>query len=121
MRPDSAPDPSPCPHFSPCRAGWIERFSIQEASFFFMGLLRDLQSGIEQRGLTGGAWESGDASIAITVDVCSNGFRQAVVDVLNKPAKTGTLLPICCRKEPGKVRKSPENAARKPLNPMKSM
>ena len=32
-----------------------------------MGLLRDLQSKIEQRGLTGGGWESGHANIAITV------------------------------------------------------
>jgi hypothetical protein len=29
------------------------------------------------------------------------------------------LLPVCCRKEAGKRRKSPENSARKPLNPMK--
>src|SRR5438094_8184702 len=29
-------------------------------------------------------------------------------------------LPVCCRNECGKVRKSPENAGRKQLNPMKS-
>jgi hypothetical protein len=31
------------------------------------------------------------------------------------------LLPVCCRKEAGKGRKSPENSARKPLNLMESI
>jgi hypothetical protein len=39
----------------------------------------------------------------------------------NERAKHGNLLPVCCRKESGKGRKSPENSARKPLIPMKSM
>ena len=54
-----------------------------------MDLLRDLQSAIEQRGLTRG-WERGQASIAITVHVYAKWIptaRQAVVDVLNKPAE----------------------------------
>jgi hypothetical protein len=75
-----------------------------------MGLLRDLQSSIEQRGLTGGDRESGHASIAIT-DVCGNGFglvRPSLTSLINqrKPAR-------CCRfvaeKNPergGKVRKT---------------
>jgi hypothetical protein len=69
-------------------------------------------------------WGTQDASIAITVDVCARSIPpdpEAVLDLPNKPAKTGTLLPVCCRKESGKGRKSPENSARKPLNPMKSI
>jgi hypothetical protein len=40
---------------------------------------------------------------------------------LNKSPKHSVLLPICCRKKPGKLRKSAENAARKLLKAVKSV
>jgi hypothetical protein len=88
----------------------------------FMGLLRDLQSEIEQRGLTGaGKGDTLPLQSRVHVYKWIPTARQAVVDVLNKPAEMSTPLPVCCRKESGKGRKSPENSARKILIPMKSM
>jgi len=50
-------------------------------------------------------------------------FRRVrpAVGILINHGTLSTLLPVCCRKESGKGRKSPENSARKPLNPMKSI
>ena len=56
-----------------------------------MGLLRDLQSAIEQRGLTGGARKADTLALPSRFTYTPIGFttaRPAVVDVLNKPAET---------------------------------
>ena len=86
-----------------------------------MDLLRDLQSEIEQRGLTG-------AGKADTLALRSRfrykwipTARQALFDVLNKPAETQHVVAGLLSKRIRKGRKSPENSARKPLNPMKSI
>ena len=102
---------------------WNDRFSIQKTSFLFMDLLRDLQSEIEQRGLTG-AGKADTLALRSRFTYTPSGFRRLVrpsLTSLINQRKRSTLLPVCCRKVSGKGRKSPENSARKILNPMKSM
>src|SRR5690349_7159953 len=89
-----------------------------------MGLLRDLQSEIEQRGLPEGAWKADTLALRSRFTYTPRGFRRLVrpsLTSLINQRKCSTPLPVCCRKESGKGRKSPENSARKPLNPMKSL
>lgn len=50
-------------------------------------------------------------------------FRRVIQSLMSSTShrKRGVLLPVCCRKEPGKVRKSAENAARKFLTLIESV
>ena len=73
------------------------------------GLLRDLQSEIEQRGLTGGAWKADTLASRSRLMYATKGTptaRQAVVDVLNKPTEmhhaVAGLLSKRIRKRAGK-------------------
>ena len=107
--------------FRLARAAWNDRFSIQETSFFFMGLLRDLHSELGACSLTNEAVETAASRSSLIMRQMEFRRVRPVVDILINHGKGSRLLPVCCRKEYGKGRKSPENLARKPLNPMKSI
>jgi hypothetical protein len=100
-----------------------DRFSIQETSFSFMGLLRDLRSELEECSLTDGAEKVDTPASRSRLIMPQMEFRRVrpVVDILINHGKRSTLLPVCCRKESGKGRKSPGISARKMLIPMKSI
>ena len=69
-----------------------------------MDLLRDLQSEIEQRGLTG-AGKADTLALRSRFTYTPIGFRRPVrpsLPSLINQRKPITLLPVCCRKESGK-------------------
>jgi len=64
--------------------------------------------------------------VTLRADFCLASQIQSLVRILSRHRtwclrKPLWLLPVCCRKESGKGRKSPEDSACKPLNLMKSI
>jgi hypothetical protein len=93
------------------RTGGNDRFSIQETSFPFIGLLRDLQSKIEQRGLTSGPGKADTLALRSRFTYTPSGFRR-LLSSLTSLINSGNAACRCrfvVEKNPekgGKVRKT---------------